>query len=579
MKTKYIVAAVLGAMLTLSSCVKDLEALPLNETDVTSETAYNDTVESYLTGLAKLYNTMSSHSVSYVTVNDEGASQITRAFFVCQEATTDACKVAWQNDSWTHNMNTNTWSDADNDAVFGVFFRSIQAISFCNEFLRQTTDAKLNDRGVPSSVKAKVQEFRAEARVIRAWYYWMAMDVFGAVPFTTEKDKVGNEPPKQADSKTVYEYIVKELEEVAADDSALPAARTNYPRVDKGTALGLLARIYLNAETYKGEAEWLKAKQTCERIYGLGYTLCDNYAHLFRGDNGENPEAINEFLFAIPFDTQYQQSWGGTTVLTAGAIAKSDVEAEGRLNGNNAGWAGLRVDGDYVEKYFNVKNPNFETGDYECDDNRGKMFYIKGRLGEGKPQNKSELYNFQYGWSYFKFNDTPHNQTKEEFGGVDSFSNIDLPVIRLGEIHLIYAEACVRLGQDVALAQSKMDELAVRTGVEALVLPQSWSNEARDMFVAERARELMWESCRRTDLIRYNLFCTADFPWPFKGNIDGNRQSQGFEEHLKLFAVPQKQLDANPHLHNPEGYDKNTEENTETPEGAAPEEGENTEAN
>ena len=563
MKTKYIVAAVLGAMLTLSSCVKDLEALPLNETDVTSETAYNDTVESYLTGLAKLYNTMSSHEVSYVSVNDAGASHITRAFFVCQEATTDACKVAWKNDSWTDTMNTNTWTDADNDAVFGVFFRSIQSISFCNEFLRQTTDEALDNRGVSSSVKAKIQEFRAEARVIRAWYYWMAMDVFGSVPFATEKDKVGIEPPMQADSKTIYEYIVDELEAVASNDSALPAARSNYPRMDKGSALGLLARIYLNAETYKGEPEWLKAKQTCERIFSLGYGLCSNYADLFRGDNGENYNAYNEFLFAIPFDNKNQQSYGGTTVLTAGAIAETDIKAEGNINGNTAGWAGLRVDGEYVEKYFDVKNADFETGDYECVDNRGKMFYIKGRLGNGKPQNRSQLYNFQYGWSCFKFNDIPHNQTKDSFAGVSTFSSIDLPVIRLGEINLIYAEACLRLG-DGTPAQQYMADLAERAGVDyGFDKLTSWNSEARDWFVAERARELMWESCRRTDLIRYNLFCTADFPWPFKGNKDGNRSSQGFKEHMKVFAIPSKQLDANPNLHNPDGYVKVDEEDTE----------------
>ena len=561
MKTKYIVAAVLCAMLTLSSCVKDLEALPLNETDVTSETAYNDTVESYLTGLAKLYNTMSSHEVSYVTVNDAGASQITRAFFVCQEATTDACKVAWGNDSWTRAMNTNTWTDADNDAVFGVFFRSIQSISFCNEFLRQTADAKLDARGVSGDVKAKIQEFRAEARVIRAWYYWMAMDVFGAVPFATENDKVGIEAPKQASSDKIYEYIVKELEDLASDSSVLPAARTNYPRVDKGTALGLLARIYLNAETYKGEAEWLKAKQTCERIYGLGYTLCDNYAHLFRGDNGENPEAINEFLFAIPFDNKNQQSYGGTTILTAGAIASTDITAEGSINGNSAGWGGPRIDGDYVERFFNVQNPNFETGEYECEDNRGKMFYIKGRLGEGKMPTNDEVYNFQYGWTCLKFNDVPADPVKaSKYTDINTFSNIDLPVIRLGEIHLIYAEACVRLGEG-STAQSKMDELAVRTGVEAIELPQSWSNEARDMFVAERARELMWESCRRTDLIRYDLFCSSEYIWPFKGGE--SRVGSAFPEYKKLFAIPSKQLEANPNLHNPKGYGENTEENTE----------------
>jgi hypothetical protein len=445
--------------------------------------------------------------------------------------------------------------------VFGVFFRSIQSISFCNEFLRQTTDAKLDARGVSDNVKAKIQEFRAEARVIRAWYYWMAMDVFGAVPFATENDKVGIEAPKQASSDKIYEYIVEELEDLASDSSALPAARSNYPRMDKGSALGLLARIYLNAETYKGEPEWLKAKQTCERIYGLGYTLCDNYAHLFRGDNGENPDAINEFLFAIPFDNKNQQSYGGTTLLTAGAIASTDITAAGSINGNSAGWGGPRIDGDYVERFFNVENADFETGEYECEDNRGKMFYIKGRLGEGKMPTNEEVYNFQYGWTCLKFNDVPADPVKaSKYTDINTFSNIDLPVIRLGEIHLIYAEACVRLGEG-STAQSKMNELAVRTGVEAIELPQSWSNEARDMFVAERARELMWESCRRTDLIRYDLFCSAEYIWPFKGGE--SRVGSAFPEYKKLFAIPSKQLEANPNLHNPEGYGKGTEDNTE----------------
>ena len=561
MKTKYIVAAVLGAMLTLSSCVKDLDALPLNETDVTSETAYNDTVESYLTGLAKLYNTMSSHEVSFVSVNDAGASQITRAFFVCQEATTDACKVAWGNDSWTRAMNTNTWTDADNDAVFGVFFRSIQSISFCNEFLRQTTDEKLDNRGVPSDVKKKVQEFRAEARVIRAWYYWMAMDVFGAVPFATEKDAVGTEAPLQAPREEVYAYIVSELEDLTSDSSALPAAQSNYPRMDKGSALGLLARIYLNAETYKGEAEWLNAKQTCERIFSLGYTLCDNYADLFRGDNGENYNAYNEFLFAIPFDNKNQQSYGGTTLLTAGAIAATDITNDGSINGNTAGWGGPRIDGDYVERFFNVENANFETGEYDCVDERGKMFWIKGRLGEGKMPTNEEVYNFQYGWTCLKFNDIPHNKTKDTFTAIATFSNIDLPVIRLAEIYLIYAEACLRLG-DATPAQDYIKDLAKRAGVDyGFDKLTSWNTEARNWFVAERARELMWESCRRTDLIRYGLFCSDEYLWPFKGGE--SRVGSAFPEYKKVFAIPSKQLEANPNLLNPDGYGKGTEENTE----------------
>ena len=37
-----------------------------------------------------------------------------------------------------------------------------------------------------SELATKIQGFRAEARFLRAYFYWMALDVFGDVPFTTE---------------------------------------------------------------------------------------------------------------------------------------------------------------------------------------------------------------------------------------------------------------------------------------------------------------------------------------------------------------------------------------------------------
>ena len=63
MKTRYFVAAIAGALLTLSSCVKDLDTTPINEWDVTSENAYGADEAGYIQGLAKIYNTMSSKLV------------------------------------------------------------------------------------------------------------------------------------------------------------------------------------------------------------------------------------------------------------------------------------------------------------------------------------------------------------------------------------------------------------------------------------------------------------------------------------------------------------------------------------
>ena len=561
MKTRYFAAAVAVVMLAFTSCINDLDTLPLNDNDLTSEVVYGAEEEAYIQGLAKLYATISSEELVNVSANDAGASQVTRAFWACQEITTDACKCAWGNDGWVRTMNYNTWTDAENDAVFGVFFRSLQAISYCNEYLRQTASGKLSDRGVSAELAAKIQEFRAEARVIRAWYYWMAMDVFGAVPFATENTPFGADAPPQKPADYIYDYIVSELEAVAAEDSALPAARANYPRMDKGAALGLLARVYLNAETYKGEPAYAEAKATCERIFGLGYKLAPTYAELFRGDNGENPDARGEFLMAVPFDTNKQQSNGGTTFLCRAAQNDKDWQNYGPLMGVNGGWGGIRLHEDYVERYFNidVENADFTTGEYDAKDGatldeRGKLFFIKGRTS-GSMADHSEVINFLYGWSCFKFNNIPHDKTMEEYEATavsENFTNIDLPVVRLGEIYLIYAEACARLGQGVAEAQVKMDELAERTGMPAITVPGAWNNDARDLFLAERARELMWESCRRTDLIRYGLYTSEEYVWPFKGNESAI--GQAFPAYKKLFAIPASQIAANPDLKNPEGY-------------------------
>ena len=563
MKTRYFVAAVAGALLTLSSCVKDLDTTPLNPWDVTSESAYGADELGYIQGLAKIYNTMSTHELTDISGVDGGATSITRAFWACQEITTDACLCAWGNDGWVRAMNYNTWTDAENEAVFGVFFRSLQAIAYVNEYIRQTEDDKLDLRGVSSEVRANIQAYRAEARVIRAWYYWMAMDVFGAVPFATENTAFGAEAPKQRPSEYIFNYVVNELEELASDASALPAARSNYPRVDKGSALGLLARIYLNAEVYAGEAKWTEAKQTCEKIFNLGYEMAPTYAELFRGDNGENPNALKEMLMVVPFDSHQQESYGGTSFLVHASQndvvdhAETYVNADGENAkvfplGANGAWGGIRTTVEYAQKFFNVSNPNYETGEYTCEDKRG-IFRIKGRYEN--ITSHDEVINFLYGWGCWKFNNVPHNMTPEEFSATaanESFVDIDYPVVRLGEIYLIYAEACLRLG-DGTPAQEYMAKLASRAGVDyGFDKLTSWNTEARDWFVAERARELMWEACRRTDLIRYDLFSSAEYLWPFKGGE--SPVGQYFPKYKELFAIPASQIAANPDLKNPTGY-------------------------
>lgn len=545
---KHIAWIAAGASMLFTACIGDLDTLPLNPSDSTSETVYGADESGYIAGLTKLYFNFVSNETTDLQVSDAGASELVRAFWTVQEVTSDACKCAWENDAWVRAMNTNTWSDADNNATYAVYVRTLQGIAYTNEYLRQTASDRLSERGVSSELAAKIQGFRAEARFLRAYFYWMALDVFGDVPFTTENSPFGGGVnPKQASRKDVFDYCISELTALAADDSPMPAARSNYPRADKGAVLGLLARMYLNAEVYTGTPMWQEAKDACEDIFTMGYSLCPEYADLFRGDNGENPEALNEVLFGISYDAEQTQSYGGTSYLTLAAIAATDVSSTQMINGVNNGWGGIRVPYEYVEKYFNVRNADYSAGTYDVNDKRGRMFYIKGR----SESMDGALYVFLNGWSCLKFNNIPHNMDQDSYlatAASKAYSDIDFPMIRLGEIYLIYAEACMNLGQ-ANTALPKVQDLAARAGVTAPTsITQEW-------LIEERARELMWEGHRRTDLIRYGKFTSSSFLWTYKG---GSFSGQGFDDHMKIFAIPASELASNPELHQNPGYGAGT---------------------
>ena len=534
---KNIFSAVAAAAM-LTACVGDLNTVPLNPTDVTSETAYGADEAGYLQGLTKIYFQLVSNNTQDLQVADGGASEFIRAFWSTQEVTADAAKCAW-GDAWVNDLNNCTWKgDVLNDAVYAVYVRTLQGITYVNEYLRQTSDANLDLRGVPAEVKAKVQEFRAEARFLRAYFYWAAMDTFGQVPFSTEDTQFGGGyNPPQTPRTEIFNYVVSELEDLASDDSKMPAAQSNYPRADKGSVLGLLARVYLNAEVYTGEAKWAEAKATCEKIYGLGYALAPTHAELFRGDNGENPDARKEMLFAAAYDAENTQSYGGTTYLTLSTLSGDDGAVA--IIGINGGWAGNRVPDHFVQKYFEPVSADFATGNYSITDKRA-YFYIKGRTQSMEGQ----LNTFLNGWSCIKFNNVPHDSTAVQYAATaatKNFSDIDWPLIRLGEIHLIYAEACMHAGGN---ASAQLKALADRAGVAAPTTVDE------DFLMAERARELMWEGHRRTDLIRYGKWIKG-YNWTYKG---GDYAGRDLPAHFNIFPVPSTELATNLELKQNPGY-------------------------
>ena len=171
-KLKAIIIILTG--LTLGSCFKDLDTVPLDPNLVTSGTVFNNP-ESYKQFLAKLY---AGFSVSGqegpagqadISGIDEGFGQYLRGYWYHQELSTDEALIGW-NDQTIYDFHDQDWTPADG-FIFAFYSRVFYQIPLVNEFLRETTDDRLDSRGVSGTLRQQIADYRAEARFIRALSY------------------------------------------------------------------------------------------------------------------------------------------------------------------------------------------------------------------------------------------------------------------------------------------------------------------------------------------------------------------------------------------------------------------------
>jgi hypothetical protein len=309
---------------------------------VTDANIYTDTA-SYRYFLAKLYGGLSltgqqgPHGAGdFPTYSDEGFTQYSRQLWQLQELPTDEAVIAW-GDVGLPELVKQDFSSS-NQFVGMMYYRVFYQVALANEFLRQTTDEKLTERG-HTAMAADIALYRAEARYLRALSYWHGLDLWGNIPLVTEESETGAAPPEQSTPDAVYAYIVSELTDLRDDLPAVGAGE--YGRADQGAVAMLLAKVYMNAEVYTGTAQYGEALTEIETVIAGPYQLQGDYQELFLADNGGSPE----FIFAVPYDGLRTRTWGGTTFLahagTGGSMSAADY-------GLDFTWGGLRVKPEFV---------------------------------------------------------------------------------------------------------------------------------------------------------------------------------------------------------------------------------------
>jgi len=516
-----------GTLLSAVSCTKDLNRTPIVQ--VTSASVYNNPV-SIRQALTKLYGglALSGQDVTSspdINAPDVGSNTYFRNWWEAEELPTDEAVIAW-NDGDLQQYHTMNWTPQM--AYLTLWYnRVFFEISACNEFIRELPDSKIS--GFSSTDAANIRTYKNEARFLRAMVYWQAIDHFGNPPFATETSSVGA-LAKQASRDSVFRFVESEL--LAIQSLLPPPGQNEYGRADQGAIWAVLAKLYLNAKVYTGQDRSTDCITYCNKTISSGaYSLAAHYANLFQIDNHTTSK---EIIFPIRANGLTSQSYGNATFLVHASVGGSMDPSKQGIGG---GWGGLRI----TKNLYNLfSDPSGNT------DTRA-MFYTNGQNLEIR-----DLKNFNDGYAVTKFKNISSTGT----AGSDpsgNFVDLDFPLFRLADVYLMYAESVLRggTGGDPVKALGYINVLRDRAYNGSTSGEITAATLTLPFILDERGRELYWEGNRRTDLVRFGLFTSASYLWPWKGGIAGG---VGVDAHLNIYPLSSADIVANPNLKQNPGY-------------------------
>lgn len=533
---KYAALMACACGLTITSCTGDLDVTPINpqQTQVANDDAlFNKLYATF--SLTGQQGNAGKPDIPSNVMDNEGFTQYYRMQWYLNEFTSDEAAWTWSGNDNLQGLMYNKYT-ANEGFALGLYYRLYFDITLCNSYI--------NDIG-------KDSQRLAEARFIRAYNYASVLDIFGAGPFCT---KVSSDNAVYYNRQQLFDYVESELLDI--EDKMADPGRNTYGRADKVAVWLLLSRLYLNAEVYtgherNGDAMIYANKVLNNGYYHLNFDGATNpitgekysaYQMLFLADNNSNG-AQYEAILPVLQDGITTRTDGGTQLLIQASYDNKNDNMETDVpSGTNRSWGKcLQIKGKLVDQFFKgAKAP--ETGSIAtmtaaANDDRA-LFYSKGYK-----QYITEVDQLDNGFASVKFRNVRSDGARTS--AID-YVDTDLPLMRMAEAYLTYAEASVRKFGPNSDADSKLRVLRDRAHAAPL------NNATLDDICAEWAREFWFEGRRRMDLIRFNKFAgQSDYKWEFMG---GEAKGTSFPSFRKVFAIPQADLSNNPNLKQNNGY-------------------------
>lgn len=407
----------------------------------------------------------------------------------------------------------NFTTDPGNPGVLDLWRGPWPGILSCNLVLQNVPAIKMDE-----TLRNRIL---GEAKFLRANYYFILVRYFGDIPLITtpQSPKDSNYYPSRVDKKLVYDLIIKDLKDAI---DLLPKRETytgsDVGRASKGSAVGLLAKVYLTLGQYADVIP------LCQQVTQLGYTLDANYSDNFDPAHKNGPESLFEVQYNGQtnygfFDDLNQASWTSTfmgprnTTFVGGAYGWNQPTQE------------------FVDSY--------EPGDKRKD---------QTILYQGGPDFYGNVYSSTYsttGYNVRKFL-VPTSKSPQY-----NTSNEDFPVLRYADVLLMEAEALNATGKTTEAQLPSLDPNATLNKVRARAgLPDITGLNQADLkkkILHERRMELSFEGDRWFDLVRVD---NGQYGLNFLHSIG---KTNATTKNL-LLPIPQVEIDANPNLKQNAGY-------------------------
>ena len=503
--------------------------------------------------------------------------------FSLEENSTDESLVPTRGGDWDDNgvwrvIHNHTWN-ADHGQVLSVF-NNLNKINF---------DATNVLGFSPSASQA------AQAKFLRAVALYYLLDLYGQFPIRNPGDNLLNAPTVMAGAAAAT-FIQSEL--TAAIPNLPTTGGANIATQNAGNTL--LMKVLLNKGMFANRAAPTFADADMQQVISLGnaiiasgkYSYAANYFSNFSTTNSSSTESILAYPNA-----------SGVSANNSGPQARwmmtEHYNQETAYN-PNSGWNGFSTIGDFYNSFgvvapltaTNASNrvAGFFTGvgainnaDTAADKRLG------GRVYPGVTNVSGMRPGFQIGQQYNEAGvalkdrkgnplafDPAITSTMQEQGANLELTGIRVPkyvpdftngttyyegpagnwiqIFRYPDVVLMVAEAKLRAAStDNAGALALVNGLRAARGAAPMVAPLTLLDNGTyanisstvdnpNCLLAERGRELYWESVRRTDLLRFGVFNKI---WQYKPTDDA---------HYNVYPVPSQALASNPNLVQNAGY-------------------------